>query len=43
MQVVGGAGIDTLEIREAGANDSFGAVIDNVQILGCACQDWIHA
>jgi hypothetical protein len=38
-QVVGGAGVDTLEIREAGANDSLGAVIDNVQLVGCACQE----
>jgi uncharacterized repeat protein (TIGR01451 family) len=39
MQVTGAAGVDTLEIREAGANDSLGAVIDNVQLVGCACQD----
>jgi hypothetical protein len=31
--LTGGSGLDKLEIREAGANDSYGAVIDNVQIV----------
>jgi hypothetical protein len=35
MQVVGAAGVDKIEIREAGADDSLGSVIDNVQLVGC--------
>jgi hypothetical protein len=33
IDVVGAAGTDTLEIREAGANDSFGALVDNVSLV----------
>jgi hypothetical protein len=34
--LTGLGGDNTLEIREAGANDSVGALIDNVQVIGCA-------
>ena len=33
IQVVGADGIDTLQIREAGLNDSWGALIDNVNVV----------
>jgi hypothetical protein len=33
IDVVGAAGTDTLEIREAGANDSYGALVDNVSLV----------
>jgi hypothetical protein len=33
IEVVGADGIDTLQIREAGANDNYGALIDNVSVV----------
>ena len=38
ITVTGADGTDTLEIREAGANDTYGALIDNVSLVGiCEC------
>ena len=33
LALTGGAGLDSLEIRETGADDGWGAVIDNFQII----------
>ena len=36
--LTGIAGTDTLEIRETGANDAYGALIDNVKLVAqCNC------
>jgi hypothetical protein len=39
IEVAGAAGLDTLEIREAGANDSYGALVDNVSLV--IVPDWM--
>ena len=38
VDVVGAAGNDVLEIREAGANDTYGALIDNMSLVGPGSQ-----
>ena len=39
IQVTGISGNDTLEIRELGDNDSYGAIIDKIQVTGEMCGD----
>ncbi len=38
IDVVGGAGTDVLEIREAGANDTYGALLDNFHLTAPGSQ-----
>jgi hypothetical protein len=40
IDVVGGTGADTLEIREAGNNDGYGALVDNVSLV-ITSGDWM--
>jgi len=35
FNVTGAAGLDSLEFRETGDNDAYGALIDNVKVVGC--------
>ena len=39
ITVTGGAGTDSLEFRETGSNDAYGALIDNVKVVGCNAED----